>query len=25
VHFEIRSRPTKADIDAFLKTEAAKE
>jgi arylsulfatase len=25
VHFEIRSRATKADIDAFLKTEAAKE
>jgi len=25
VHFEIRSRPTKADIDAFLITEAAKE
>ena len=25
VHFEIRSRATKEDIDAFLKTEAAKE
>ena len=25
VHFEIRSRATKADIDAFLITEAAKE
>jgi hypothetical protein len=24
-HFEIRSKPTKADVDAILRAEAAKE